>query len=215
MLHASCSNLPPIMFDITAPILRDVRRSGLPQWYPQSPLRVLNDTAFLRPTLELQSSFDILGDAFDCFEMLCIEAFDSDTAMDEAETFKVRRDKVCARLAKIEEQELERPPQTSKGKAERAIRIAAKIHFRATAFRIQHEDEVNTEDLKILYALMRKIEPALWKAAHYVYLWVLLTGGAASCRYPNMRSYFVSEIMRLGFTIGLFDWQAFRRKCHL
>jgi hypothetical protein len=41
----------------------------------------------------------------------------------------------------------------------------------------------------------------------------LITGGAASCNHPKLRSYFVSEILRLGLSIGLFDWQSFRRKC--
>lgn len=200
------------MFDICPPVLRDTRRSGLECWYPQSPLRVLNDTGFLRPTLEPQSSFEILNDAFDSFEMLCIEAFDPETASDEAEIFQNRLDKIWTRLEKCEGNTSDEVPLTNRERAEHAIRVAARIHFRAVTLKIQHEDEVNRNDLMTLHGILRKIDLRFWKVAHYVYFDRLLTGGAASCKHSNVRPYFVSEIMRLGLSIGLFDWQSFRRE---
>lgn len=172
MMHASCSNCPPVMFEILAPILRNTGKPGLGNWYPQSPLHVMNDTGFLRPTLEPQSSFEILKDAFDVFEMMCIEAFDKETASDEAEAFKIRRDKTWARLVECEESMNEELPSTTKEKAEYAIGVAARIHYRAVVGRVQHEDEANTEDLMRLHDIVREIPPGFWKVAHYVYVWV-------------------------------------------
>jgi hypothetical protein len=160
------------MFDILAPILRSKSKRGLENWYPQSPLHVMNDISFLRLTLEPQSSFEILKDAFDVFEMMCIEAFDKETASDEAEAFKIRRDKTWARLEQCEESVSEELLPTNKEKAEYAIRVAARIHYRAVVERMQHEDKVNTDDLMRLYDIVRKIALGFWKVARYVYLWM-------------------------------------------
>jgi hypothetical protein len=162
------------MFDILAPILRNASRPGPNNWYPQSPLHVMNDTGFLRPSLEPQASFEILKDAFDVFEMMCIRAFDPETAADEAEVFKKRRHKIWARLEEFRENTRmnEELPSTNKEKAEYAIRVAASIHYRAVVGRVQHEDRANTEDLMRLYDIVRKINLGFWKVAHYVYLWV-------------------------------------------
>ncbi|KAF2714892.1 hypothetical protein K504DRAFT_367679 [Pleomassaria siparia CBS 279.74] len=211
MMHATCSNVSPIMFDVYPPILRDMRESGIEHWYPQSPLGVVIDTAFLCPSLELQSSSEILKDAFDAFEMLSIEAFDTETGPDQADVFKLRRDKIYGQLAQCEKEMTEELPYTIQEKAEGAIRIAARIHYRAVVLKVQHEDVLNTEDVTRLYAIMRKIEPGFWKVAYHVYLWLALTGGAASCRHPLLRSYFMSEIIRLGLSIGLSDWLSFRQ----
>lgn len=172
-MHASCSNVPPMMFDITDPILRDMRPISLENWYPQSPLRVLNDAGFARPIPELRFSFEILKDAFDAFEMLCVEAFDPDTASEEAPLFKVRREKYWMRLTSREDDSpSEHIPSSTGGKIEKAIHLAAKIHFRAVASRIQHDDEANAGDMKRLHAIIRKIDLGFWKVAHYVYLWM-------------------------------------------
>lgn len=157
------------MFDIYGPILRDMRTAGFEYFYPQSPLRVVNDAGFARPPSELQTSFEILKDAFDGLEMLCIEAFDPETAKDEAEVFKLRREKFWKRLTRDESEEA---PSTEKGKVEDAIRLAAKIHYRACVYRIQHDDEVNVEDMKKLHTIIRKIDLSFWKVAQHVYLWM-------------------------------------------
>jgi len=103
---------------------------------------------------------------------MCIEAFDKETASDEAEAFKIRRDKTWARLERCEESVSEELPLTNKEKAEYAIRVAARIHYRAVVGRVQHEDEVNTEDLMRLHGTVRKIALGFWKVASYVYLWM-------------------------------------------
>lgn len=172
MMRATCSNVSPMMFDITGPILRDVQFNHLDNWYPQSPLRVLNDAGFARPIPELQSSFETLKDAFDAFEMLCIEAFDPDTAAEEAAPFKGRRDKFWTHLEKRLPANGDEISSTAKGRVEEAIHLAARIHFRAVAFRIQHNDVVNIKDMKRLYTVIRKLDLGYWKVAHYVYLWM-------------------------------------------
>ncbi|KAF2874014.1 hypothetical protein BDV95DRAFT_565234 [Massariosphaeria phaeospora] len=211
MMHASCSNIPPMMFDIYGPVLRDIRMNHIERWYPQSPLRVLNDSDFARDIPVLQSSFCILKDAFDNLEMLCIEAFDTDTATEESDVFKSRRENFWARIMQAPETGPDQIPPTTEKKVELAVRLAARIHFRATASRTQHDDAVNADDMVQLHAVLRKIDLGFWKVAHYVYLWILLTGGAASNGHAEHRPYFVSEIMRLGLGIGLFDWRSFRQ----
>ncbi|KAF2683627.1 hypothetical protein K458DRAFT_367899 [Lentithecium fluviatile CBS 122367] len=211
MMHASCSNMLPTMFDITGPILRDVRLNNIENWYPQSPLRVLNDAEFVRPITELQSSFNVLKDAFDAFEMMCIEAFDADTAAEETQPFRLRREQFWARLRIGNGDSSHEIPSTTEVKVEKAVLLTARIHLRAVTMRVQHEDDLNADDMKRLFAIIREIDLKFWKVAHYVYLWILLTGGAAARIHPHHRSHFVSEILRLGLSIGLFDWRSFRQ----
>jgi hypothetical protein len=161
------------MFDITGPILRDVRLNYTEHWYPQSPLRILNDAGFVRPIAELQSSFGRVKDAFEAFEMLCVEAFDPDTASNEKDSFKLRRGKFwIGLLANEEDASRDDIPLTPKAKVEEAVLLAARIHFRAVILRIPHDDSVNEKDMKRLYAVIRAIDLKFWKVAHYVYLWM-------------------------------------------
>lgn len=171
-MHASCSNVPPMMFDIQAPNLRDLDPTNIQNWYPQSPLRIINDGVFVQPIMELQASFGTLKDAFEAFEILCIEAFDPETARAEAARFKLRREKFLTRLRHRDSGANDEIPPTANGKAEEAIHLAAKIHLRAVAFRMQHDDEANVSDMKRLHAVIRRIDLGFWKTAHYVYLWM-------------------------------------------
>ncbi|KAF2651710.1 hypothetical protein K491DRAFT_84284 [Lophiostoma macrostomum CBS 122681] len=211
MIHACSSNVEPFMFDITSPSLRDMRSEKFEYFYPQSPLRVVNDARFTQPPTELRSSFQVLADAFDGFEMLCIETFDEDTANAEANTFQERREKfleVLHQKGTGADEDAEFP--LVELKARDAVSTAARIHFRACAYRIQHNEDVNEEDMRRLRRLLRSIDPRFWKVGYYVYMWILLTGAAASHGHPRHRPYFVSELMRLGLSIGFFDWKSFR-----
>jgi hypothetical protein len=142
-------------------------------FYPQSPLRVVNDARFTQPPPELRSSCQVLADAFDGFEILCIEAFDEDTAHDEKDTFRERRDKFLDVLQK-DRRDTEEDEELSQVelKAREAVSTAARIHFRACAYRIQHDDEVNAEDMRKLCDLLRSIDLRFWKVAYYVYMWM-------------------------------------------
>ncbi|KAF2119902.1 hypothetical protein BDV96DRAFT_641773 [Lophiotrema nucula] len=212
LIHATCSNVPPFLIDIYGPILRDVRGIGTEPFYPQSPLRVIDTANFDGLDPQLQSSFQVLKDAFDGLEMLCIEAFDPDTAADEAAAFKIRRDAFWTRLQQSEKRDdTDEVPGALEKRVEEAVRLAATIHFRAVALRIQHGDEANATTIKRLHMLVRKIDRTFWKIAPYTYLWIQLNGGAASHNHPEYRPYFVSEIMRLGLSVGLYDWRPFRQ----
>ncbi|KAF2726758.1 hypothetical protein EJ04DRAFT_570977 [Polyplosphaeria fusca] len=207
-LHAICSNVPPVMVEIDAPTLRHVRGPGIEYFYPQSPLRIINDCASPPMKPELQLRFELVKYAFDAFEMLCIEAFDPDTAAEDAKDFQVRRDAFWDMLMRDEREEI---PSNKLDKVQEAIRLACKIHFRAVVLRTQHEDARNENDTKKLHEVIRMIDNSFWKVGHYIYVWILLTGGAASCNYPDHRPYFVSEIMRLSYSIGLYDWRVYRQ----
>ncbi|KAF1996354.1 hypothetical protein P154DRAFT_321462 [Amniculicola lignicola CBS 123094] len=210
-IHACCSNVSPFMIDITDPVLREVRSLGPEQFYPQSPLRIVNDVGLFRPHTELESSVEILKDAFDGFEMLCLEVFDPTKAAEDEEISRFRRDKSFSRLRPSSVTFGNELPSSALEKAEEAIRLAARIHFRAVALRMPHDDEVNVEDMTRLHTVLRNMDMQFWKVAHYVYLWILLTGGAASHGHPDQRPYFVSEQMRLGLSIGLLDWRSFKQ----
>jgi hypothetical protein len=171
MINAACSNTSPFMFDITEPVLRDERPSGSEYLHRQSPLRIDNPYKVFCPPQELKASFDIFRNAFHAFDMLCIEVLEPARAKREADSMELRREATWARLIKPEEDGLE-PPITPKACVDEAIRISAKIHFRATAMRIPHNDPVNTADLKRLYTLLRQIDTGFWKVAHYSYLWM-------------------------------------------
>lgn len=172
-MHAVCSNVPPIMFDITGPTLRDALLINVEKWYPQSPLRILNDAAFLRPIPELRSSFELLKDAFDAFEMLCLEAFDQEAVAAESESFQICRGSYWIKLD-IEKSATERDEISPimEDRIEESVRLAARIHYRAVVLRIQHNDTSNEQDMKRLFVITRKIDPVAWRVAHYVYLWM-------------------------------------------
>ncbi|KAF1952125.1 hypothetical protein CC80DRAFT_508183 [Byssothecium circinans] len=213
MMYAACSNMPPIMFEVEGPTLRDVRMGcRLDTCFSQSPLRVLNDAFCAVSVPELSSSSDTLKDAFDAFEMMCIEAFDPDIALDEAFSFKSRYEGIWARLRLGDDNERREVPVSTKDKVKEAIHLTAKMHFRAVVLKIQHEEDINTEDMKKLHATTRSIPLWFFKVAPYVFLWILLTGGAASAKQPLYRRHFVSEILRLGTSLGIFDWLAFKRE---
>ncbi|KAF2194566.1 hypothetical protein K469DRAFT_706035 [Zopfia rhizophila CBS 207.26] len=200
------------MTDLHGPILRDtVRMPGLEYCCSQSPLRVVNDDGFFRPDSQLKADSEILKDAFNGTEMICIEALHPETAADEAEFFNIRRDKFWNRLTRGEPTTTEDVSPLVKDKVVESIRLAGKIHFRAVAMRIQHDDQINTEDMKRLHMIIRKVDYGSWKIAHYVYLWILLTGGAAAHGHPEERPFFVSELMRFALSVGLLDWRAFRQ----
>ncbi|KAF2641834.1 hypothetical protein P280DRAFT_516856 [Massarina eburnea CBS 473.64] len=210
MMHATCSNVLPIMFDIGGPILRDSsRRYCFDTWFRNSPLRSLNDAAFVAPIPELRSSFGVLKDAFDGFEMLCTQVFDPDTASGEANSFKLRYEAIWARLQRGDDASASGMPTSTTGKVEEAVRLTARIHFRAVVEKIRHDDEINTDDVKKLHAITRRIDLGFFKVAPYVFLWIILTGGAASTKQPLYRPHFVSEMLRLGECLGIFDWESF------
>ncbi|PVI04800.1 hypothetical protein DM02DRAFT_651241 [Periconia macrospinosa] len=212
LVYATCSNAPPINFEVTGPALRAVQLNmcNLDDDYPQSPLRYLNGGQYEGSILELPYCTEVLKDAFDVFEMLCIEAFDADTAADAAYLFQVRQEQAWGRLQTTMEAEYITKSECAEGKMAEAILLAAVIHFRAVAFRIQHSDSVNTEDMKRLYSAMRAVRNDYWEEASYVYLWILLTCGAAAVYEPAYRSQLVEEILRFGICKGIFEWEPFR-----
>ena len=172
IIHAVCSNKPPMMFDICDPTLRDLCMNRLENWYPQSPLRVMNDGGFTRIDVELQGSFEILRDAFQLFEMLCVEVYDEQTGVDQAEAFGAHRNMAWAKMVREEESMNEDILSSPRSKAEGAIVLAAKIHFRAVVMRTPHHEVANVRDMKKLEGLLRGIDLGFWKIAHYVYLWM-------------------------------------------
>ena len=173
-LQSTCSNREPFFFDTTGPVLCDLQSGNRKTFFPQSPLRVLNGPGFPSsiPVPELRSSIDILRDAFDAFEMLCVEVFDPGTAAREASRFKFRREKFWMRMQRHDSAEDEGIPPTMEGKAQEAIELAGKIHFSAVVSRIQHEDEINTTYVTRLHNVLKKLSLNFWKPAPYVYIWM-------------------------------------------
>ncbi|KAH7128251.1 hypothetical protein B0J11DRAFT_265622 [Dendryphion nanum] len=208
MLHAACSNVPPKLFDVAAPLLKGDGTVPEPS-FRQSPLRIDMSYGVHVPPLELAKSHDVLRQAFRSLERLCMEAFDKERAATEEVLIEERRRHFWARLAPPAEKRA-LGDMTITERSDEAIRLAAKIHFRATALRIQYEDEVNVEDMKQLHSILRTTDWNFWKVAHYVYLWVLLTGGAASNGHEE-RHYFRSEILRMGLGPAMGDWRVFRQ----
>jgi len=105
--------------------------------------------------------------------MLCVDAFDPDTAAEEMENLKLHREKCWTDLgAKDEDAVNDEIPPTLSSKVEEAVLLAARIHFRAVALRVQHDESVNERDMKRLFTVIRAIDLQFWKVAHYVYLWM-------------------------------------------
>ena len=161
-----------MLLDIAGPILRDVQRNNIEQQYSQSPLRIVNDAGFVRPITALQSSFGTLKYAFNAFEMLCVEAFDDETAICEADNFGLRRTKYWTILSTEQNAGSDEMPLTVEDRVERAVHLAAKIHLRAVALRKQHDDCINEKDMKRLVDVLREIDAKFWTAAHYVHVWM-------------------------------------------
>ncbi|KAL5378480.1 hypothetical protein DPSP01_009062 [Paraphaeosphaeria sporulosa] len=211
MMHSACSNKQPLFTEVKRPILRDPHVGMRKQYFPHSPLRVANNPGFNATVSieELRSSLDVLRDAFDGLEMLCIEVFDPNTATTEGLRFRHRRDKFWTRLQARDISETEPNELTTEGKVKEAIRLTGTIHCCAVVSQIQHDDELNMQYVLRLHEVLKKLQLDFWKTAPYLYLWILLTGGAACSRLPEPRAYFVSEIARVGMSIGFFDWQPF------
>ena len=159
------------MFDPVGPVLRDVRTSGLHYLYPHSPLRVVNDICFAHPGPNWNSSFEILKDSFDATEMICLEAFDPITAADENDYFRQRRDEIWTCITRAERSALGLSVNPKEMVTE-VIRLAARIHYRATALRIQHEESENTDDMRNIHSLIERIAIMSWKDSYFVYLWM-------------------------------------------
>jgi hypothetical protein len=112
-------------------------------------------------------------DAFEGTEMLYTESIfvESHTAV-ETFSFQNRRKKIAERLAAIKPLDTDRDYVNVKEQVEEAARLAAKIHYRATALRIRHEDPVNAPDMRALHAVLQKVDMRIWRAAKYIYLWM-------------------------------------------
>jgi hypothetical protein len=161
------------MFIVTEPVLREMKVAGHKDWYRQSPLRVIDDDSFEGLVPELQSCFDTLRDAFNGFEMFCIDAFAPDIGSEEAASLKKTYLKgIWTRLQCRRELTNTERPLSIKDAVEEAVLLAAKIHFRAVGLKIEHDDQRNTQDMKKLHAVTRKIPLGFWKTAIYVYLWM-------------------------------------------
>jgi hypothetical protein len=158
------------MFDIGGPTPRDTW-IGYEHFYPQSPLRIVNDSKFLDLAEEVKSSTYILRDAFNNFDTLCTEAFDSSTVADKTETFRTRRD-ISWKLLTQEAKKGSTRPTTYRDKVKEIIRLTAQIHFRACALGVPHDNELNWENMRKIHGLIREVHFRFWKVAHYVYIWV-------------------------------------------
>ncbi|CAI6336425.1 unnamed protein product [Periconia digitata] len=212
-IYSTCSNSPPTHFKITEPTLRAVQFdfSSLESDHPQSPLRILNSGS-LHETVgpHLESLAEVLVDAFDAFEIMCIRTFDPDTAADASCLFQAREAEAWCRLQDMRNTK----SQTSVSKSAdddiwEAVTFAAVIHFRAVALQIAHSDAVNAAELERLYTATTAIAHDCWDKESYIYLWILLTGAAASAYQPAYRSFFADEILRLGVCLGSFEWELF------
>ncbi|KAJ4288429.1 hypothetical protein N0V90_011664 [Kalmusia sp. IMI 367209] len=177
MMHSSCSNKPPLFLEVKSPVLRDIHVGIRKPFFPHSPLRVVNHPGFTASVSipELRFSLDMLRDAFDGFEMLCVEVFDAETASREAPQLRVRREKYWARLQAQDSSTSETIPPTTEGKVQEAIRVAGTIHFCAVVSRIQHDDELNTPNAQRLHDVLKKLRLDFWKTAPYLYLWMYVT----------------------------------------
>lgn len=164
-MYSICSNVPPVHFQIIGPTLRAVQLRE--DQCVQSPLRFLNSGKYKGMISELPACTKILKDAFDVFEMLCIDTCDAETAADAAHLFHIRREEAWGRLQlSLEDGKREQKRMTE------AIIIAAAIHFRAVVFRIQHSDNINVDDMRRLHAIIKATDYQYWKNAGYVYLWM-------------------------------------------
>ena len=178
-MHAVGTNVGPYMLDIIGPTLRDMRTQTFEFFYPESPLRIINNDRFTLVPIELRSCTSVLADAFEGFEMLCIEAFDEDTARDQHQEFRSRKNKFFENWV-LCQTGLEADEELSlvEKKAQEVILLAARIHFRACACKVQHEDERNEDDMRRIHDLIRTIDSRFWRSAHYVYLWMYVPVGS-------------------------------------
>lgn len=125
---------------------------------------------------ELRSSLDVLREAFDVLEMLCMEAFHPDLAAKEAVRFRLRRDKAWARLQAYDTSDADTSALTTEGKIKEAVRIAGMVHCCAVVFQIQHDDESNQQPVGRLQAILKSLQLDFWKTAPYLYLWMYVHG---------------------------------------
>ena len=173
-MHSCCSNKHPFLFRVEKPTLRDARPGFQRTFFPHSPLRVANDPAFHAavPIFELRSSLDVLRDAFDGFEMLCVETVNPETVPNRVLRFKSRQEKIWARLQTRGDPEKDPIPSTIVGQVQEAILTAATIHFGVVVSKIQHDDLSNTVNVHRLHNLLKKLPLDFWKTAPYLYLWM-------------------------------------------
>lgn len=188
MMHSACSNKQPLFVEVKKPILRDACVGIRKQYFPHSPLRVVNNPGVNATVTieELRSSLDVLRDAFDGFEMLCIEVFDPGKATNEAPRFRYRRDKFWTRLQACNISETEPSELTTEGKVKEAIRIAGVIHCCAVVSQIQHDDELNTQYVSRLHEVLKKLQLDFWKTAPYLYLWMYVTSDDICTKHANI-----------------------------
>jgi hypothetical protein len=161
------------MFDVSGPILRETYFGKPEPVYQHSPLRTVDVGRCPGLPPDLRSSFDTLNDAWEGFEMVCSESLDMGLGVNEVATLRVRRESFWKRLVETEiilDQEGSFLPPERKTKL--AILYASKIHYRACALKIRHDDPVNEEDMRKLHDVIRKIDAGFWRVAHYVYLWM-------------------------------------------
>ncbi|OCL02811.1 hypothetical protein AOQ84DRAFT_168442 [Glonium stellatum] len=210
ILHAVCSNVAPLMLEIRQPTLRKLEMHKQPLC-TNSPLQLREDIETINARDGLRREVHVaLMDAFEGTEMLYTETIfvKSETAV-ETLSFQNRRRKIGERLAAIKPLNFDKDYINIKDLVEEAARLAANIHYRAVALRIRHEDPINTPCMRTLSAVLQKIDMRIWKAAKYVYLWILLTGAAASNGHPDERPLFMIQLIRFGLTVGLLDWESF------
>lgn len=114
----------------------------------------------------------MLRDAFDIFDMLCIESFDADRADKEAAQMQHRRQRSWARLQAQDNSETEVTSLSTEEKVHEAIRVAGIIHFYAVVSHTQYDDEVNMQNAQRLHDVLKKLRLDFWKTAPYLYLWM-------------------------------------------
>jgi hypothetical protein len=174
IMHSACSNKQPLFMKVKEPILRDVCTGTRKPYFPHSPLRVVDNLGFNATVSieELRSSLDVLRDAFDGFEMLCVEVFDPKTANNEMLRFRHRREGFWVRLQACDTSEIEPSDLMTEGKVKEAIRIAGTIHCCAVVSQIRHDDELNTQFVCRLHDVLKKLPLDFWRTAPYLYLWM-------------------------------------------
>ncbi|KIW17820.1 hypothetical protein PV08_05015 [Exophiala spinifera] len=92
-----------------------------------------------------------------------------------------------------------------------ACRLAAAIYLRTTTRRTSFDGADNQGDSRQLGALLHSQDISCWRGIPYIYLWILLTGAAAAQGHPE-RQYFMAELVRFGFSVGLEQMEDFKSK---
>ncbi|KAF2835407.1 hypothetical protein M501DRAFT_999166 [Patellaria atrata CBS 101060] len=101
-------------------------------------------------------------------------------------------------------------PTTLKTLRIEICRLASIIHNRAASHLIPHHDRINHPVLQALHAVCRKTTLEDWTDLPFVYIWILLTGGAAAGGRPERR-LFMAELIRASLGVGLNYWGEYVR----